>query len=270
MRVGMEWIDLAQDRDRWRALKKAVMNLRVSFHSHNARSSCHGCCPFPCLAAFPILPFTTVFQVRLHVYKYCSTSLSLLTSYVPDAVLFTPTRCFKSSQISGTGLITGRTAYKHCLAAAMTSWYRLCYCFSKLSRCHKNEPTNTSSQNGMFPPHFLIWIRSWEFRPVRCDKRHHQSRARNSVLNYKVASNLTSQLWPSARSMKTLPLLTAVEADPISNHHSSSCARSGCSACRCVPFRTRWSGLLPLPERSELWYLLLYKVVQIWPGLICV
>jgi hypothetical protein len=30
---GMDWIDLAQHRDRWRALVKTVMNLRVPYNA---------------------------------------------------------------------------------------------------------------------------------------------------------------------------------------------------------------------------------------------
>ena len=32
---GMEWIDLAQERDRWLAVVNAVMNLRVPYNAGN-------------------------------------------------------------------------------------------------------------------------------------------------------------------------------------------------------------------------------------------
>jgi hypothetical protein len=37
---GMDWIDLAQDNDQWRALVNTVMNLRVSQNSGKFLSSC--------------------------------------------------------------------------------------------------------------------------------------------------------------------------------------------------------------------------------------
>jgi hypothetical protein len=37
---GLDWIDLAQDRDQWRVLMNTVMNLRVPYNAGKFLSSC--------------------------------------------------------------------------------------------------------------------------------------------------------------------------------------------------------------------------------------
>jgi hypothetical protein len=37
---GMDWIDLVQDRDHWRAIMKTVMNLRVPYNVKTFLSGC--------------------------------------------------------------------------------------------------------------------------------------------------------------------------------------------------------------------------------------
>jgi hypothetical protein len=41
--AGMDWVKLAEDRNMWRALKTAVLNVRVPYNSGNFLTSCKTC-----------------------------------------------------------------------------------------------------------------------------------------------------------------------------------------------------------------------------------
>ena len=66
------WIGLAQDRDRWRTLVSAVMNLRVAWNAGNFLTSCK---PVSCSGR------TLYHGVSVYIYIYiyiCTTVLSIL------------------------------------------------------------------------------------------------------------------------------------------------------------------------------------------------
>jgi hypothetical protein len=42
---GVDWIDMAQDRDEWRALVNTVLNLRVPYNAHRWRRGCQPYAP---------------------------------------------------------------------------------------------------------------------------------------------------------------------------------------------------------------------------------
>jgi hypothetical protein len=61
-RGGIDWIDLAQDRDQWRVLVKTAMNLKVPLNTKKFLNSCTMAGPREGLSPMKlvILPFSTV------------------------------------------------------------------------------------------------------------------------------------------------------------------------------------------------------------------
>ena len=65
---GMDWIELAQNRDRWRVLVNSVMNIRVPQNAWNFLTSgklLHGVCVCVCVCVY-----VYIYNIYIYIYIY--------------------------------------------------------------------------------------------------------------------------------------------------------------------------------------------------------